>query len=296
MGEAACRFCGTEFGQVAKLIPDCGELICLACYDSLVKDAQVSREFKCKACREYHVLSDSGFPEVRQLPRSSLFEAPLCPQAKDLITLVHKVQQELEAMQAFDSRECIEQQCEQLELEVSEAAERASKHIDVLERRMLKQIKEYRQRCLDALNAESSQQMDKIKSQLDVLAKDVDKIGQKWTDYFCQLSDNGKVSEIEEALVHGRKCEARIKKLEQKLRNSALNGSKLRFNERKEFCLETGHLGQLVEISTGTGLNSESGELAFCFLELWLLDLISFLSSRDRDSTDAFADIDWSFP
>ena len=168
-----------------------------------------------------------------------------------LKTLLKQAREKLEELEEFDSREHIEQQCERLELEVSEAAERASKHIDVLERQILKQIKEYRQRCLDALATRPSTRMEELQARID--------------ETKSRLDDLSKESEVKAALERGQQIQSRVEQLEQELRNYALNGSKMLFNERWLFYLERGHLGELLELSASESHTSITSELVFCF-------------------------------
>ena len=57
---ALCSFCQQEFGPVAKFMPNCGKLICIECYESLIEDLAESRMFGYQACGECHSVRDSG--------------------------------------------------------------------------------------------------------------------------------------------------------------------------------------------------------------------------------------------
>ena len=85
-----------------------------------------SRRFICRACGEYHTLPESGYPNCNQPPRLVKVEKPLSPQAKQLQTVVKHVREGLDKLHQFDAREHVQQECERLELQVSEAAERAT--------------------------------------------------------------------------------------------------------------------------------------------------------------------------
>ena len=259
--ETGCPFCGNEFGREAKLILDCCMLICVTCYEWRVEDAESgSREFQCLACGEHHVLPESGFPSVRQLPRK--VQKPVPPQAKQLEPQIKRVQAELEALLGFDWREHVEQTCERLEFEVREAAHSAVKHIGELERTLLKQIDEYRQRCLDARSS-PCQMAAETKSEVNDLATQFQEFSRKWMDYFRQLSAYARESEIEAAVLESQQFGDQIKQLEQKLRTSALNGSMLQFSGHSEFFSKADLLGQLAEISTcGTRSESRTGEFS----------------------------------
>ena len=154
----ACSFCDRKFTNTVKIIPDCGNLICGDCYDFLEMDVQESdRSYRCKACRLRHVLPANGYANCNQLlglARSMPEERQMSVQAKSLRNLVKAVEKELKTLEEFDPREYIEQECEKLELEISEAADFATRHIDKIERELLTQIKEYRQRCLDSYSTE----------------------------------------------------------------------------------------------------------------------------------------------
>ena len=77
-------------------------------------------------------------------------------QAFELQALVKNIQERLNNLQPLDSIEDILQECERLELEVCEAAEKAIKQIDNVEKNVLMQIGMYRQQCFDALNSKAS--------------------------------------------------------------------------------------------------------------------------------------------
>ena len=263
---ALCSFCQQEFGQVAKFIPDCGRLICLRCYERLMDDHAQSRRFTCRACGEFHTLPESGYPNCNQPPRLVKVEKALPPQAKELQTVVKHVREGLDKLHQFDAKEHVEQECERLKLEVSEAAERATKQIDQWERGLFKQIDDYRQRCLGALTAdEPSSQFGKLqasinrtKSRLDALTKEIDEFSDKWTEYFRELSVYAREKEIEDALGRGQDFEARIERLGKELRENALTGSVMQFKPTSQSDLETLLLlGKLEEIST----SSSRGEL-----------------------------------
>ena len=266
--EASCSFCEKEFGPVAKLVPDCGRLICLKCYDWLVEDLAESRRFKCRACKEHHSLPESGYPNCKQLPRP--FDKALPPQAKELQALIKNIQQELTKLEKFDAREHIERHCERLELEVGEAADWAVKYIDKTEKDLLSQIKKYRQRCLDALAADAElspeigelkRSISKTKSRLDALVKEIDEFSDKWTQHFRELSVYVKESEIEAALGRGQHFETRIEQLEQELKDNALNRSLMQFKASDHSDLEPDVLGKLVEIATRDIREDKKGKL-----------------------------------
>ena len=95
------------------------------------------RRFTCRACGEYHTLPESGYPNCNQPPRLVKVEKPLSPQAKELQTVVKHVREGLHKLHQFDAKENVEQECEQLKLEISEAAERATEQIDQMGERPL---------------------------------------------------------------------------------------------------------------------------------------------------------------
>ena len=267
-----CSFCESKMRDVVKLIPDCGKFICGHCYQDLRECLDDSGEFECKACNRRHKLLEKGFADCTQLLDllRHPIEKPLSPQAEKLKHLIETVQEEIGRANALDSKQYVDEHCERLELEVCKAAQSAVKHIQELERGLLKQIEEYRRRSLDG---EVSFKNDQSKAlvnnapqmlNLEALSKEINQFATKWTEYFQQINSYATDKEIEVALGQGELFQSRIEYIEQEMRNSALeNISRLQFNAKAAFLSQSDHLGELVEISIqGNGVTSK-GELSF---------------------------------
>ena len=140
-----CAFCQHKMRDAIKCIPDCGKFICGLCYEELQDGLDELREFKCRACEKYHQLPESELADCTQMIdlMHHPIEKPVPPQAKRLRLLVDKIQEELRMLNAFDSKEYIDHQCDQLELEVRDAALSAINHIQAIEKDLLAKIKGY---------------------------------------------------------------------------------------------------------------------------------------------------------
>ena len=247
-----CPFCQTKFRDVVKLIPECGEFICGICYDHL-KEGE-SKEYHCKACDQVHLLPENGLPDCKRfvdLLRHPV-EKPLSEQAKKLKNLIGDVQEEIAKLEAFDPRDHIEQHCVQLELEVSQAAESAVKHIHEIEKDLLEQIRVYRQQCLDALPTRTLPEpfINLTNRSLRTLKRQAQYFSTKWNGYFKRLNVLASDNEIEAAIRQTNEFQTRIRTLEQETRNSALRESTMLFTSGTVFHSSRGHLGELVRIST----------------------------------------------
>ena len=252
-----CPFCRTKFSDVVKLIPDCGSFICGACYDELVKSLEDSKRFKCQVCDDDHVLPKNGLSNctmLLDLVRNPI-EKPLNEQAKKLKLLTENVRDEMARLDSFDPRDHIEQHCVQLEHDVSQAAESAVKHIHKIETGLYTQIKEYRQKCLDSLLAQSSTGQPRAtlsgntKLDLDALTKEMQDFATKWDDYFKRLNALASDIELEAAAEQTTAFQARIRNLEQEMRDSVLGAKFLQFNPKASFYSANDHLGELLESS-----------------------------------------------
>ena len=264
-----CPFCQTKFSGVVKFIPECGELICGICYDHL-KDGE-SREYNCKACDQVHVLPENGLADFKRfadLLRHPI-EKPLSDQAKKLKNLIEHVQDEMVKLEAFDPRDHIEQHCVQLELEVSQAAESAVKHIHEIEKDLLGQIRVYRQQCLDALSTQASPEtlalvfpegsfIKPTKVNISGLRNQVHYFSNQWEDYFKRLNSLASEKKLDGAIKQAEFFRAQMRKFEQQMRNRALRESAMQFNPRSSFHAVKDHLGELVEISTVAKLKEKS--------------------------------------
>ena len=91
-------------------------------------------------------LSDSKL--AIHIVKQRKFERPLSDQAKVLKTQIAEVIRELEDLKSFNPQDIINNRCDQLEIDLIEAVESARKHIDKIEDSWLKELKNYREKCL----------------------------------------------------------------------------------------------------------------------------------------------------
>ena len=249
----ACSFCDRKFTNIVKIIPDCGKFICGECYDSLEMDIQESdRSYRCRACSAKHVLPANGYANCNQLlglARSMPEERPMSIQAKSLRNLVKAVEKELETLEAFDPREYIERECERLELEIGEAAEYATRHIDKIEKELFGQIKEYRQRCLDSCSTEKKFRSSAVMKEFSELSMEIRDFNEKWNQFFSRINSYASDKEIDQAAEEGEGYIDQLKLLETEIKAYALNGVTLKHNRNSTFFEDRDQLGKLVEIA-----------------------------------------------
>lgn len=249
-----CSICKESFTSVVKRIPDCGKLICGNCYDDLIESLDESRKYKCLACAEDHILAENGLPEFFPFLDSqrNSSDKPLSSKLMKLKSLIGELQTEHYKLQTFDSKEFIEELCEQLELEVSAAADSAIRHINKIEDDLRKQIRDYRQRCFDAVESSAHNHKllapaNKTKVQLDALTEDIEYFNIKWNEYFGRLDVLKSDKEVQEALGQADMFQTRMREFHQEMRNNALNGTMMQFTSKGTFFLEQDHLGMCVE-------------------------------------------------
>ena len=254
-----CPFCQSKFNGTVKLIPDCGKCICQSCLEHLIESLEESKSYECKACGESHILPERELPSCTLLVDTLRHpvEKPLSEQSKKLKHLVEIVQEELAKLRSFDPRDHIEQQCVQLELEVSQASISAVNRIKEIEADLHKQIQADRQRCLDGLQARTSKSTTEI--ELEVLHKEINEFSVKWNDYFKRLNSLASERELEAAIYQTNLYQGRMRKLDQETKNLALNESLMKFNPRTSFQSASDHLGELVETAAHVGERKSKG-------------------------------------
>ena len=247
-----CPFCRSKFSGGVKLIPDCGKCICDACYDDLKRSD--SKVYRCLACGQSHVLPENELPNcalVLDLLRQPI-EKPLSQQARKLKRLVENLEDEMA-------------------LSSCRAAESAVKHINKIEADLRKQIQMYRLQCLNTIAAESpkycfqidqnrASSMNRAASDQRALAKDVRDFSAKWNDYFKRLNSSASESELEAAVSQTDFYRARIRTLDQEMRNGALGNMIMQFNPKASFHSARDHLGRLVEVTTKNYQKKTKGE------------------------------------
>ena len=268
-----CPFCQTKFSDVVKVIPECGKCICGTCYSELRRSLDDSKDYKCLACDEIHVLPENDLCNCTQLVGllQHPIENPLSEQAKKLKLLQQNVQEELARLEGFDPMDCIEQHCLQLELEVRQAAESAIKHINKTETDLLTRIQVFQQRCVDALTTQSKKSSAKLEElgsmateppeDLVGLSSEIGNFSSKWSGYFKRLNALASESEVEPAIKQTGVFRSHMRMLEQRIRSQALCGSMMQFNPNASFYLSRDHVGELFEISMKTNERIDKSEL-----------------------------------
>ena len=172
-----CSICHLQFVDVVKLLPDCGESICGDCFDALKSEVNESGEFMCQVCQETHLMPKKGLADnksVLKMLKSTKMEKPLSEQATTLKSALKSIESQIEAIRAFNGADHVNHHCDQLEIQVQDAIESAAKRLSQVEEDLLKQINEYRQRCLDSMpTVSNSQNHCETDPDLELLSKEV---------------------------------------------------------------------------------------------------------------------------
>ena len=249
--EFCCSFCEERFSDVIKFIPDCGNNICGRCYEDLKEDVdEQTKEYKCVACKEIHTLPPNGLRDNKALmiavKKMKPPEKALHPNAIKLRDLVKQVQDQMEKLQTFDGKQFIELECGRLEQELSDAIESAVDHLKEIETKMMKQISEYRERCIANLSKKSSEPEDTTEQQeLKAVTKEVSEFNTRWNDYFKQIEVYESESDIEAALAQTGEFMLKMESMEERMRKEALNWEKMVFHVNSQFMKEWKHVGEM---------------------------------------------------
>ena len=111
------------------------------------------------------------------------------------------VKDKLNTLKSFDRREHVNVYCDQLDCDVLTAFESARKRLNEIEQEMLKEIGDYRQKCLDDCSAVSSAQATKttkdqcnsqsesIQKQIEKLEKEIGAFSEECAGYMGRLDE-----------------------------------------------------------------------------------------------------------
>ena len=260
--ELSCSFCKRRFSDVVKLISECGNNICGACYEDLKADMddEQTKEYKCVACGERHTLPSIGLPDNKPflalLSKMKPPEKPLHPNAKRLRELVREIEEKIRELQSFDGKQVIEIECQQLEQKLKDAVDSARDHLKEIETKMMKQISEYRERCLENHQFKQiSEPKDATKCELNSLMKEVGEFNAKWRNYFGRIEVYATENEIEDALLQTALHVSMMESMEARMRKESLNRDKMVFHVNSQFLQEWNHVGE-IEIIAEPSVNS----------------------------------------
>ena len=237
-----CAYCKKKFVDVVKIVPSCGESICGDCYEELKEGMEESFTFKCQACKKSHKMSEDGFIDNRSLSRMlkrQKIDKPLTEEAAKLKRMVNALEAQVRGLQSFDEQDYIHHHCDQLEVEVIEEINSLVKQLNEIEEDLLKQIREYRKRCLDAMTTRSTKrsqanEQDQTFESIDV-REEIDKFQARWNEYFNQADVIVKNIDIDDALKEAKDLEIRLHSLERALKSNALDGQILSFKANHSF-------------------------------------------------------------
>ena len=261
-----CSLCHRRFSGVVKLIPECGNSICADCHEDLREELEkLPAQYTCKVCDEGdHLFPAKGLPNnksLMNLANTAPSERPLSEQAKKLREAVERVDEEIKRLGSFDPEQYIFEHFGTLEVEVSEAAESAVKHINDIESELLGQIKERRQECLASLKARlsaqqatSEQAASKLQQEIGKVSREASEFVLKWNDFFQRVnSTTASEEEVPTALDQAQAVLDEIKKCEEAFMMEATSGRKIRFEVNDLFLKTRDHLGKLASYSVKEG-------------------------------------------
>ena len=213
-------------------------------------DDEESNEYKCVACGERHTLPSIGLPDNKPflalLSKMKPPEKPLHPNAKRLRELVREIEEKMRELQSFDRKQVIEIECQQLEQKLKDAVESARDHLKEIETKMMKQISEYRERCLaNHQFKQTSEPENSTKCELNALMKEVGEFNAKWNDYFGRIEVYATENEIEDALLQTALYVSMMESMKARIRKEALNWEKMLFHVNSQFLQEWNHVGEI---------------------------------------------------
>ena len=239
-----CSFCHSKFTEAIKTIYGCGEAICGFCYDDLKDSLDESGEYRCSACDEIHVMPKSGFTDNRgllKLLKKKMVEKPLSEPGKLLKSQLTVVKETLNAVKCFDGPEQVNLHCDQLESDVLVACESAINYFTTIQKELMKEIGEYRKKCLDSFElaefqhlsvSAASKQPESIKQKMDALTKEIDAFAAKWDEYFNSVNALASESEINLALAQADMFGKRLQSLSVAAKSQAFGGKQMEFKPR----------------------------------------------------------------
>ena len=255
-----CSYCHAKFTDVIKTVHGCGEAICGFCYDDLKESLDESGEYRCLACDESHVMPKTGFTDNRgllKLLNKKTVEKPLTDQAKLLKAQLAVVRDTLAAVHCFDGPQQVNLHCDQLESDVIVSCESAINYFNTVQKDLLKEITDYRKKCLDSFElaefqhlsvSATSKQPESIKQKMEAITKEIEEFGKKWDDYFNSVNALATDTEIILALVQADIFKQQLNALSASTQSQAFSGKLLEFKpklkifEDKNYLKQLGHL------------------------------------------------------
>ena len=235
-----CSYCATKFIDTVKLVPDCGSSICEECYREIREQVDDSSYFECRSCHgDRHLMPKNGLPDNKiamNLLRMRPNEKPMSEKAKNLKASISELQAKIGRLRSFDPGREIHSYCDQLEREVTEAAENVIRLVDEQKMNYLKKIDLYRSELLNTSSKKvtglksdlANQRLNQYLARLD---EDVGDFSINWTSYFNQMRITVSDAEIDRALAEANQHSFNVSQTEKRFRKNAFNKQYMSFTK-----------------------------------------------------------------
>ena len=155
LGVLKCANCFNKYDE-PKILP-CGYTLCNVCIDSIEKNIKNNGdEFNCNLCNENHILPKNGFPlnktlmELLKRQPNEVFRSKLVESFKMNLKEIDAKRRELE-FSLFNSVDKVKEYCLKFRGEIDLAAEKALQKINQTRDSMLKEVNEYEQNTIEAI-------------------------------------------------------------------------------------------------------------------------------------------------
>ena len=245
-----CSYCGHQFSDVVKLIPECGNSICGECEEELRDELEkLPAQYTCKACEEEgHMFPAKGLPTnkgLMNLVKTAPSERPLSEQAKKLREILERVDEEIKRLGSFNPEQYIREHFEQMKDQVCEAAESAVKHIKEIERELLRDIDERCQQYLASHVARLSAELEVSHKPTNKLQQEASEFILKWNDFFQKAGSYASDQDIESALAKAQSVLDEIEIRDKFSKLEANDETMIQFEANNLFLQTKDHLGKL---------------------------------------------------
>ena len=249
MAAPKCSYCRADLVHGAKLVPDCGETICLKCYDRAKASLDRRGKFECKSCHESHSMPRKGLPD-NQLVKEMIQKKPQVEWEAQIRRLVQGVQEKLKNVEDLDSERNINAHFDTLIAELKSTLHESIAHLNSLASELQHRINGHRDSLLNATR-ESREQVKSMKRDVDSFSKD------------CANRELKLMNEDEMEAIHQRadSLTTKLNELEWSSRRDRFGPKALGFRRNKLFCQTNDHLGELYNEH-----RSDNGQLGSLFL------------------------------
>lgn len=166
--------------------------------------------------------------------------------------VIDDLKERIHRLRNFDAAQEINSYCDDLESEVVLTTESAIKHLNELEKEMLKEINDYRHGLLLAtqLNLNDISEVVGVTEELSEISNKIDQLSSQITAQLNQpcLSEASDPLALE---AQGNELAGQVREAQKKVRSRKFKESFLSFQPNRTFLIERHHLGQLAKHSNG---------------------------------------------